>query len=238
MDGENGNARVPSAPRIVGIPEGYEQGFVRLRDLKDRGIRELISALEAEPPTLNYRNLGSKIAPQISTIEDDDVVEIMETLIPLYSLRVRAGVSASDLATDILRAMDETGLEELKLSGQEREDFRDRMIRLLDVESIAIGIKAEELLLDHEHTIHSARILTDIRPVFGIESENTPKAAVIVHMFKITYYDESNEVKEFFVALDTGDISRLMDILERADSKAESLRDELEDTDMDYIHAD
>lgn len=211
---------------------------MRLRELKEEAVDEIISALESQPPTLEHYALGARIAPDISTIEPDDVIEVVRTLIPLYSLRGSTGVPALDLAEDILQAMDETGVQELKLSGQDREDFRDRMVRLLSVESIDVGLKANELLLDHEHTIHSARVLTDIRPVFGIDLEEPAKAAVIVHMLKISYHDESSEVKEFYVALDTGDISRLMGVLERADAKAESLRESLKDTDMDYIHVD
>lgn len=237
VDAENGDTRAPR-DRIVRIPKGYEHRFVRLRELKAESVDELVSVLENEPPTLDPYGLGEKIAPEISTLTPDDVAEIVRTVIPLYALRGRTGVPIPDFVEDILRAMDETDAEELKLSGQDREDFRDRMIQLFSVESIDVGLKAEELLLDHEHTIHSARVLTDIRPVFGIDPEDSAKAAVIVHMLKISYHDESKEVKEFYVALDTGDISRLMGVLERADAKAESLIESLEDTSMDYIHAD
>lgn len=224
--------------RIVRIPEGYEERFVRLRDLRAETVRELVSALETEPPTLDHYDLGPRIAPLINTLAPHDVDAIVRTLIPLYLLRARTDVPVAEFAEDVLRAMDETDVEALKLFGEDRERFKDHVIRLLSVKPIDIGLKANELLLDHEHTIHSARVLTDIRPVFEADPEDQPKAAVIVHMLKISYHDESDEVKEFYVALDTGDIARLISTLERADAKAESLRASLDNTDMDYIHAD
>lgn len=237
MSNGNENGREP-IPRVVTIPEGYEDDFVQLRALGDASVEELLSVLKDEPPALSHYELTERIYPKVISIPRDDLVRIMRILFTLYSLRARASLSAPDFARDILRAMDETGFAGLELSGQDRESFEDRLIQLLGADNIEIGLKANELLIDHEHTIHSARVLTDIRPVFGDDPENGPKAAVIVHMLKISYHDESNEVKEFYVALDTGDVDRLVDTLERADAKAKGLSETLRDTSITYIHAD
>lgn len=232
---ENGGRPIP---RVVAISEGYEGDFVQLRRLGEESVEELLSVLRDEPPALSHYELAERIYPKVNSIPRDDLVSITRTLFTLYSLRTRAGLSVPDFAYDVLRAMDENGTAELGLSGQDRVTFEDRLVRLLGVDNIDIGLKANELLIDHEHTIHSARVLTDIRPVFGDDPEDPPKAAVIVHMLKISYHDQNNEVKEFFVALDTGDVDRLVGTLERADAKAKSLRESLNGTGMTYIHAD
>lgn len=237
MSNRNENGR-RSIPRVVSIPQGYEGDFVQLRGLGDESIEELLSVLNDEPPALSHYELAERIYPKVNSIPRDDLVSIMRTLFALYSLRARAGLSVLDFARDILRAIDENGSADLELSGQDRERFEDRLVQLLGVDNIDIGLKANDLLTDHEHTIHSARVLTDIRPVFGDDPEDGPRAAVIVHMLRISYHDESNEVKEFYVALDTGDVEKLVDTLERADAKAKSLRETLKDTSMTYIHAD
>lgn len=194
--------------------------------------------LKNEPPTLEAYSLGEKIAPKLSAIAPEDVKDIIQNLVPLYILRARTDLSVSDFAEDVLQAMDETGVDELQISGQEREEFKDRMVQLLSVESIDIGIKANDLLVEHEHTVHSTRVLTDLRPIFSQNPEDGPKAAVIVHMLKISYHNESDEVEEFYVGLDTGDINRLIDTLRRAESKADNLRLFLENTNVNYIHAE
>jgi hypothetical protein len=76
---------------------------------------------------------------------------------------------------------------------------------------------------DVERAFCDARILTDLRPIFGGEVD-APKAMIIVHTLKLSYHDAATgKHEELFVAIDDEDIEKLKRILERAERKAKSL---------------
>lgn len=216
------------------IPERYHTGFVMLAGLKDEVFQGLLSVLSREHPAVNYLELSSRISEKIEAIPPDNIVGIIETLDALYGIRARLALPIPEFVEVVLRAMDESGVEELGLSGEDREHLKDRLVRLLDLDSLDATSKATDVLLEHEHTIHDARVMTDIRPVFGLNTDAPPIGAMVVHALKLSYH-EADELKELFVALDTGDVDRLIETLERAKSKAKSLERVIEAAKVPYI---
>jgi hypothetical protein len=53
-------------------------------------------------------------------------------------------------------------------------------------------------------------------------------------MLRITYH-EGDALKSFYLAMDTGDIESLRDVLDRADKKAKNLRPVLENAKVPYL---
>ena len=139
------------------------------------------------------------------------------------------------MAEDVCQALDRSDEEELRLLGEEREHFKSRLIELLDVDSVRVGAKGIEMLFENQRSFLSARIVTEVRPIFGSDPEEAPAGALIVHMLKIIYREEGQD-KELFVALDTTDVGVLRDALDRADAKAESLKGFLEAARTTYIN--
>jgi hypothetical protein len=213
------------------IPRGYESQFKTFTRilLNDESAQELLRALGEEISVTDTPQLPSRVAEKVGTISPSDVEEVMQILISLYLLRSRHDSPIPEFAEDISRAMDESEVEEVRLSGEERNRFKSRLIELLDLESLGVGAKAIDLQYENERTFSNARIVTDVRPIFGANLEDTPTGAVIVHMLKINYR-EGDRYKDFFVALDAEDIGTLSGLLDRANSKAENLKSFLEDT--------
>jgi hypothetical protein len=179
--------------------------------------------------------LALKIAPKVRAAPQDDIEDILETLNALYGARAWFALPAADFAEIVRRAAEESGAEELRLPSGNGERLEERLAQLLDIGTLDATRKARDLLVEHEHTLHSARILTDIRPVFGPNPDDDPTGALIVHMLKLSYHDESEDVKEIYIALDTGDSDYLIDMFRRAESKAESLKRVLERAKVPYI---
>ncbi len=75
--------------------------------------------------------------------------------------------------------------------------------------------------------MHASKILSDLRYVFKSDPEEEPYGAVIVHLLKLTYHEDT-EHKEFFVAMDDGDLRHLKEVIERAEKKARTLRRKLD----------
>ncbi len=236
MQNEDGNATTPETPRLR-IPEEYRRGFAKLIVLEDDPLGELLAAFEEENPTLYYSEFSERVASRVSTVPAEDIDAIVETLVSLYEIRPNVGTQIPEFAELLVEAVERSEDGELQLTNENRDRFKDRLVRLLDVAALDATSKALDVLLEHEHTLHSARIMTDIRPIFGSNTEDPPEAMLINHMLKLSYHDESEEVKEFYVALDTEAVSLLIKTLERANSKAESLKRMLERTRVPYIDA-
>ncbi len=235
------SSALPRAPQIS-IPEEYVDGFRKLLAFPEEHVTGLLAVLRQEPPSLDSlsslpHRIASKIRANMPSVSLRDAEDIADVVVSLFWLLARWEITVSDLAEAVSRAIDESGVEEFKLPGEAREQFKHRLVGILEAGSIHLGLKAGELLTEHEHTIHDARVLTDVRPVFGSNPEEPPEANVLVHMLKLSYHDESEEVKEIYVALDTGDVNRLISTLERANKKAESLKKMLEPTGVPYIDA-
>ena len=101
-------------------------------------------------------------------------------------------------------------------------DFIQRLASLLVLDSLnTTALKAKELQLESERTFCEARIITDIRPVFGDNIDEAP-TIMIVHTLKIGFHVP--EHKDMYVALDAADIIGLKKTLGRAEEKANKLK--------------
>jgi len=101
--------------------------------------------------------------------------------------------------------------------------------------SLGTTSKALDVMTEHERILCGARVITDVRSVFADPAEK-PTAAVIVHMLKISYH-QNREHKDFYVALDSSDVRKLKEILQRAELKAKSLSAVLAGTGISILDA-
>ncbi len=218
------------------IPEQYERGFIEIRGLDDDEVRELVSVLKDEPPMLDRVDLRQRVSQKVSPDLSSKLYEIMETLISLYSLRDSMGLALPDFVDVVTGMMDDSYIEELEFANkEERESFEDKLVRLLGLNSLDIAARAADILYERERTVHGIpRVFTDMRPVFGADPETGPRGAVIVHTLKISYH-ERGQIRELFVALDAENVNELIDVLQRANSKADALKRFLDNTGLQHI---
>lgn len=217
------------------VPKRYEGGLARIRDLSDDSAQEFLAALQQVPSTINQDSLSSAVAAMVDTVAASDVDEAVPALLFLYSLRDRSQSSASDIADGVAREMERAATENDPHWSKSRDLFRTRLVELLSVDKVRVVARAGGLLLENEHSLTRARVITEIRPVFEQENPKaTPEGAMIVHTLKISYWADE-ETKHFFVALDENDVSDLSEQLGRANSKAESLKAILEKAQVPYI---
>lgn len=221
--------------RLGGIPSQYEDGFAKLLSLLGREpAQELLEALKEVPPTMDYSAMISALDQRTNTIPHDDVADIVFALLPLSTLQADLDTSASNIAESISRELERSDSENLRLTSEVRERFKDFLVELLSSPPLKIAGKARNLQLEDEHVFQEARIVTDIRPVFGDDSESRPVGAIIVHTLKLGYLD-GNQFKNFYISIDAKDIRVVRDLLERADTKAAGLRDVLEAAEVAHI---
>jgi hypothetical protein len=92
-----------------------------------------------------------------------------------------------------------------------------------------VAVKAKELQMEAERTFCDARVITDLRPVFGGNVAESPTSMVIVHTLKVGYHGtNSARHRELFMSLDADDIAKLKKVLDRAEEKTKTLKSKLD----------
>jgi hypothetical protein len=84
-----------------------------------------------------------------------------------------------------------------------------------------LSARASDVQHEYEHLFQSARILSDVRPLFN-QSGTEMEGAMVVHNLKITYF-QAGEYMEVFISLDNADLSSLRKVVERAEVKTMAL---------------
>jgi len=218
------------------IPKPHQAGLAKIIALDDEAMSELYAALESTGPALFRQELAEKLGAKMSRIPPEDLQKILRSLIGIHQGRGAASASAPEFAEEICRAVEDSKTESLKLPPERREAFKQRVIKLLGYEnSLGTTSKALDVMTEHERILCGARVITDVRSVFADPAEK-PTAAVIVHMLKISYHQDG-EHKDFYVALDSIDIRKLKEILQRAELKARSLSAVLAGTGISILDA-
>jgi hypothetical protein len=102
----------------------------------------------------------------------------------------------------------------------------DRLTELLRIDTpLGVSAKAMDVLSETERLYCRGRVVTDLRPIFSIDTESPPVSAVVLHTLRINYHvGQRKEIAQFFVTLEADDLRNLQSVIERAIAKEESLR--------------
>lgn len=217
------------------IPESIQVGLRLFRTLDRSVVEQLFGALSEEPPRIGVNRLVDSVTAKLRTLPKEDLTKLVSAILGLHS-----GLRITKLSQeDFLQAVVDS--EELAVPNEEKSAFKTRLKQCLELPSVAITSKVNDVRTDHEHTFRAARILTDLRPIFGYDnvesSVGKPAAAVISHMLKIEYM-EGHELKEMFFALDVQDVADLRAVLRRADAKGIALKALADKAQIPYLEAE
>jgi hypothetical protein len=209
---------------ITRIPKAYRAGFAKIKELSPSDVEEIKASLAkvSATGTAGLKNLISAATRDVHTVKQEDIEDVIKALYSLYVFRVDAETPLSGFVSELTGAMLASGEKTLELPEGKKAEFEDKMTKLLSLDTVAIASKVEHLKFDYPNTFHDARILSDIRPIFGKPNER-PIGAAITHTLKIVYHVE-DEHKELYVTLDAEDLEKMKRILERAETKVSSLR--------------
>lgn len=175
----------------------------------------LLNSVRAQQPRLLFvrfvEDVKGAMPPDLQAVVDP----ILMGVITLARGREEFGLPVEDFVRDILAS-----------SGVDGPEQRDRLFavltQLLSSPPLAITAKAYDLLTENDTNFQSARVITDIRPVFA-DTSDKPTVALIVHSLRLRV-GAYQQLREIYVALDEVDLSRLQDTLARAQTKASTLR--------------
>jgi hypothetical protein len=208
------------------VPERHRPGLAAIVKLTPDAVDGLISALtQASSSSASTESVLAKMPSGLTDLPDSALEAIVRTILSLYTLRVRSEQPATELAEDIVDAVMDGEYPSLHITDEEGAELHDKLTNLLSIDPLAYRLKTTDVMTQHERWLCSARILTDIRPIFGMTPDSEPVDAVIIHTLKITYHDGTGSTtKDIFFAMDDETIQDLRDILERADMKSHRLK--------------
>jgi hypothetical protein len=219
------------------IPKSGQIAFRKLLDLTAEQFDKLVNAIAETPPAASPDLFWSHVADRVLEIDRESVQLIVDELFSLNYARDSWGLSESDFAKMASEAAASQASKKSRIPEDEKNTLSLRLTRLLEIKaSLSLTSKALDVLTDADRIFYSAKILTDIRPVFDDEGKKI-EAAVIMHNLRI-HFGQDNEHRDFFVALDTNDIKELRSVLDRADRKAESLQMLLNRAKISYLDMD
>jgi hypothetical protein len=208
------------------IPDRYKSGLAVLTALPDDVLEKIITGLGANPLPQKgtEKELSAWVSSEAKGVSLPDLQKLVGTLVSLYRLRVKSGVTPDQLALDVAEAAS----KDASVSASP-DILQKRLARLLTLTSFNLSeAKAKELQLEAEHGFCEARIITDLRPVFGGNISDSPEAMIIVHTLKLGYHDSISQThKEMYIALDADDIAKLAEILKRSEEKTKTLKEKM-----------
>jgi len=184
-------------------------GLATLRDMPEETLNDFLSQLDKSPASV----------PELRNAIPAEVERAFDALCSLYQGRIYFEVKPNTFLSDL-----ETTLKHKPgWASIDWAQFRKRLEKLFNIEALSLSAKAVLLTLEYERRYHEARILTDARPVFGTNPAQPPKAVILTHNLRLAYHDNSNEIREFYIALDSIDLSEFIEVLTRAQEKEQTL---------------
>lgn len=109
------------------------------------------------------------------------------------------------------------------------------MEKIVALSSLRLYSKSMELRAEREHLLRSARIITDLRPIFLDSDQNGVasiqlSASVVVHALRLRFTARDGSPTELHIALDRGDLEKLRAACDRALNKEDSLNKQTKGT--------
>jgi hypothetical protein len=216
----------------INIPSEALPDLQTIAELDDQTFNSLVSAIGETQPTLTHGQFIKRLASKSAGFQTKDIAVVLKTAFVLYSLKGKRKISASDMAGGIVNSS--LVSQSPTFPQSEKEKLRNRLAQLLTLDkSLGVTAKAFDVMTEHERIFCGARILSDIRPVFADNPESA-SAAMIIHNLQIGFHQDGKH-QEFYVALDTDDIQKLKEVVERAEKKTIALKSLINKSEVPYL---
>ncbi len=224
----------------VRIPDGQKAALKKLAVLPDDSFKRLCSALETAKPQMTMAGLARQITkaldPRVAEARD-----ILGLVMSLETARLQRRVDVAGIVADLVEAATSSDVfpeEEAKAGAI--ENLQTRMSALLSAgDAIELTTRIADVYLSHAKLFRRARILSDIRPVFGVDSIDEPQVGAIVHNLAITTENATGtDADTPYIAMNIHDLRELKQVVERALLKDDVLRRTIASTGMTYVEDD
>lgn len=206
----------------VRVPEAAKKSLAQAMALGATTYSSLLEAMRSAPTFLLVDDLARDVGTK-ANLPEAQTKEVVTLLANLYRVRELSGLSAEAFSDEVVQGAKTAGVPDAEAT--DIGAFKAFLVEALQLDQpLGVTSKVLDVMVQHDRVYCAARVLTDIRPVFGADINDGPQAAVLVHTLKLTYHD-GPEMRDVFFAMDRSDIEGLRGALERAMKKEQTLRD-------------
>ncbi|WP_040432991.1 hypothetical protein [Chlorobium ferrooxidans] len=193
-----------------------------LRDLGPSVILLLVEKLSAPEVLLIKPIQLDQLLLKVFHRKTYEAKAISRLLISIYTLCRQRNLEIKILLEGLLSGIEstESGWTEKQIS--DWKDLQPHIERLFTINNVKSIVKALDLSYDYANLYQSAKILTDIRPIFD-DSATEIQGSVISFTFRL-YFDNLEGSKNISIALDVDDIKSLKATCVRALKKAKTAK--------------
>jgi hypothetical protein len=220
----------------ITIPPTFQPGLLSVRDLTDQQVQAILAALSQIEPSTNYAEIASRTVSVLDKqIVGEQTTDVLRAVASLYDYRSYSGKSVAETVAEVSGALehpDDDGRRPL-LAAADVERYANKLRQLLSADRLFRHFKVRRLAVDAYSTFSTARIITDIRPIFDAERITQPTGAIVIHTLKLEYWQENS--KELYLLLDEDDIATLKKALDRATEKSKALKNFIRATKTEYV---
>ena len=216
----------------MSIGSVLEFNDVGLRDVlyvaRHPEVVEHVLATSANGPLPNtFPELFTQLTDSAEDVEG--VQSTIRAILNLHGIRQKRRLSSAgivNLVTDTLDRQSPPGWADIKASWLAN---KTRLIAALesfgDEHPLAVLQKSSVLTYAHEHILHEARIITDVRPIFKSDADEVIRA-IVVHKLLVEYSSGGKHDRIEFTldAKDVADLSKMCLRREKSDSDKRRFR--------------
>ncbi len=194
-----------------------------IRDTSPQTLAEISDRLRTvNPRPMRPKELHREITEVLGSDNLDAANRIMRPLLALQSILRQRRLSA-DEAIEAVRIALESASPAWEPAQLDRwRQVESAFKKLLTAPAVRLVSTTLDLLYEHENLLQSARVVTDIRPVFS-EDASYIEGSVVSHTLRLRY-DSTEGDHSISVAMDEADIRELKRQCERALVKAQTAR--------------
>lgn len=171
------------------------------------------------------------------TLDGTRAAQLVDSLMAIAVIARLNRVSDEELAEAVAAALETDPASNALGNGLDPSQVRAlkfRLVQLLETTVFERLTKAQDIFTETDQTFLDARIITDIRPVYGDNPDDGPSGVVVVHNLRLRYFREGQE-RSFSVALRIRDLDELGQVINRAQRKAISFHNLIKDLDLSSI---
>lgn len=210
-----------------GVPPPYRDSLTKLAALPGADADKLIEAIRALPP---FSPVATIEEATVSVLGEAATPAERRLALPLLALRGQLRQMTTDAIAESLSESTDLDLDE-----DARSNLRSRAAAILEAPVLGTTGVATDLQTLHERNYQSARIVTDLRPVFQDDLAKAPDGAVIVETLQIQTWGRDGGAQVVFVSMDEADLRQLQSIVTRALDKTESLKAFIAEKGLSYF---
>ena len=205
----------------IRIPEQHLNELAAIRDIGSLRLSNLASRFNRlDPLPLRIAELRSISMDELKDRKQTDA--LVKTLITFNHLSRE--VTPEDLLKQIkLRLTDESdwGIEEIN----NWEKIEGPLFELLTSDAVTTVAKASELAYDYANLFQTAKIITDVRPIFIDRHQELEISGSVIGYTLRLYYDNRSGNHSLSIAMDDSDLRLLLEQCQRALTKSQKTKE-------------